>query len=74
MSYNTRCTECTNANHPDTPTKSARFNGFYFDVTDALIPDQPASIGLTFPTSYVAALVSLAFENTETILGEEYSS
>ena len=65
--YESRCTECTNVNHPFNPNPSVRFNGWYWDVSVALKPDTLADLTLAIPQPKVAAMVGLFFENTETV-------
>lgn len=70
MAYETRCTECTNVNHPSQPRKSSRFNGFYWDVSRILKPDSEILLALTVETKFVPAMQGLFFENTLPVVQE----
>ena len=72
--YESRCTECTNVNHPFSPNKSARFNGWYWDVSSALTADVTAKLQLALPQSKVADVNGLFFENTETIVTDQVAA
>ena len=71
--YESRCTECTNVNHPFDPRPSARFNGWYWDVSAALAADTAAAVALRLPQRKLADVVGLFFENTEPVASRRVS-
>lgn len=66
--YETRCTACTNANHPNTPRRSQRFNGWYWDVSGAFPENTATQVEVRIPQAFAHSVVALAFENTDTVL------
>ena len=71
--YESRCTECTNVNHPFDPRPSARFNGWYWDVSTLFQPDVQAQVELALPKAKVPNMIGLFFENVETVLTQTFS-
>jgi hypothetical protein len=68
--YESRCVECTNVNHPFDPRASARFNGYYWDVSTVLKPGIEGELELRLPTTYVASVQGLFFEGVEPVVAE----
>ena len=67
---NTACV-ARNVNHPFDPRPSARFNGWYWDVSLALKADTAAKISLALPTAKAKDMAGLFFENTFPVTTEE---
>ena len=70
--YESRCVECTNVNHPFAPRKSARFNGYYWDVSTVMEPNKRAHIELLVPSAYVSAVQGLYYEGVESIVTRDF--
>ena len=70
--YESRCVECTNVNHPFTPRKSARFNGYYWDVSTVMKANKRAHVELLVPSTYVSAVQGLYYEGVESIVTREF--
>jgi hypothetical protein len=65
--YESRCVECTNVNHPFDPRASARFNGYYWDVSTALKPDIAGGLELRLPVAFASSIQGLFFEGVEPV-------
>ena len=63
--YESRCVECTNVNHPFQPRPSARFNGYYWDVSKALKAGVAGKLELMLPSVDAPSMQGLFFENVE---------
>jgi hypothetical protein len=66
--YESRCTQCSNANHPLTPRRSARFNGYYWDVSAAFKAGVGHTVELRLPKAFKGALQGLYFEGVEPLV------
>jgi hypothetical protein len=71
--YESRCVECTNVNHPFTPNKSARFNGFYWDLSTVLAPDAKMSVELVIQPTFIPLMQGLYFEGVEPIVTGDFA-